>query len=114
MTEGSLLCRLTVPSVSLWYEGRIQLLSFLFFGLCHAAVLGPQPGIEPVPLVVKVRSLNHWAIREVLSPFSLLFLKNYFLIGGKLLYRVVLVSAIYNANIHNLLYVYAIICHNYT
>ena len=27
--------------------------------------LVPQPEIEPIPLVVEARSLNHWTAREV-------------------------------------------------
>ena len=38
-----------------------------FFWPHHAAcrILVPQPGIEPTPLAVEVRSLNHWTAREV-------------------------------------------------
>ena len=28
-------------------------------------ILVPQPGIEPVPPVVEVQSLNHWTAKEV-------------------------------------------------
>ena len=39
---------------------------FLFvwqhFTACR--ILVPQPGIEPVPLAVEARSLNHWTTRE--------------------------------------------------
>ena len=37
-----------------------------FFWPCHAAygILVPQPGIEPVPPAVEVRSPNHWTARE--------------------------------------------------
>ena len=63
---------------------------FKFSWLCHTAwfmlwslgyeacgCLDPQPGIEPVPLALEVRSLNHWTAREVpgqLYSFSQLFL----------------------------------------
>ena len=46
---------------------------FKFSWLCHTArfmheacgCLDPRPGIEPVPLALEVRSLNHWTAREV-------------------------------------------------
>ena len=40
---------------------------FFFFGLRRAAynILVPQPGIEPIPLALRVQSLNHWTTREV-------------------------------------------------
>ena len=51
---------------------------FKFSWLCHTArfmlwspgheacgCLDPPPGIEPVPLALEVRSLNHWTAREV-------------------------------------------------
>ena len=93
VTQGSSPCCLTVLSVSLWREGQtpVSFFFFLFFwAVSCSRVLGPQPEIEPVPLAVKVWSLNHWTIREVLPPFSLIF----FLIGRKLLYNIVMVSAI--------------------
>ena len=39
---------------------------FVFFWPLRAAcgILVPQPGIEPGPLAVKVRSPNHWTTRE--------------------------------------------------
>ena len=44
---------------------------FLLFWLCHAAcgILAPQPGTEPRPTAVKVKSPNHWTARKFpLSP----------------------------------------------
>ena len=38
---------------------------FLFFGHTACGILVPWPGIEPVPPVVEVQSLNYWAAREV-------------------------------------------------
>ena len=41
---------------------------FCLFVSLHGAASGilvPQPGIEPVPRAVEVRSLNHWTAREV-------------------------------------------------
>ena len=42
-------------------------LIYLFFWLHPVAcrTLVPKPGIEPMPSVVKVMSLNHWTTREV-------------------------------------------------
>ena len=39
---------------------------FLFFWPRHAAcgILVPQPGIEPMPPIMEVQSLNHWIARE--------------------------------------------------
>ena len=45
----------------------LLLLFFLIFWLCRAVcgILGPRPGIEPVPPVLAAWSLNHWTTREV-------------------------------------------------
>ena len=39
---------------------------FFFFKSFHVAcaMLIPQPGIEPMPLAVKVQGPNHWTTRE--------------------------------------------------
>ena len=44
-----------------------RMFPFFFFGLCPATsrILVPWPGIESVPLAVKVRSPNHWTAREL-------------------------------------------------
>ena len=40
---------------------------FMFWPRCTAyEILVPRPGIEPVPLAVEERHLNHWTTREVL------------------------------------------------
>ena len=41
---------------------------YYYFGRAGGAcgILVPRPGIEPMPLVVKARSLNYWAAREFL------------------------------------------------
>ena len=52
-----------------------------FFWSCHTAcrILVSPPGIEPVPLTVKVRRLNHWTTRELPSEELLkAFLKKQF------------------------------------
>ena len=42
------------------------LIPFFFFSFWIACrVLVPQPGIEPTPLAVEVKNLNHWTSREV-------------------------------------------------
>ena len=43
---------------------QVPFVSFLLY-LVARRILVPQPGIEPVPLVVEVRSPNHWISREV-------------------------------------------------
>ena len=45
------------------FKGSVYI---FFFRSCHTAcwILVSQPGIEPVPLTVKVRRLNHWTTRE--------------------------------------------------
>ena len=47
-------------------------LFFFCFGLTvwHGGILIPQPGIEPRPPALGVRSLNHWLTREVPSSLS--------------------------------------------
>ena len=42
-------------------------------------ILVPWPGIEPIVLAVKVRSLNHWTDKEILSTELLTLRKN---LGG--------------------------------
>ena len=41
------------------------LLFYFIFGHAECGILVSQPGIEPLPLVVKAQSLNHWTTREV-------------------------------------------------
>ena len=47
-----------------------------FFWLRHVAhgILVPRPGIEPVPPVLEVPSLNHWTTREVPTSYLLIAL----------------------------------------
>ena len=42
------------------------------FGHTHTAggILVPQLGMEPAPTAMKVRSLNHWTVREFPIPFN--------------------------------------------
>ena len=49
-------------------KGKYYTFFFLFGHVAwHVGygILVPQPGIEPTPLAVEVRSLNHWTVREV-------------------------------------------------
>ena len=85
-------------------SGLLSILIFLFkkiFWLHRApcGILVPQLGIEPGPSAVKVQSPNHWTAREflVFCPFLnrvVHFLLLFLFIGVKLLYNVVLVSAV--------------------
>ena len=43
-------------------QSRTRLTLQLHFTTC--GILVPQPGIEPMPLVVRARSPNHWTARE--------------------------------------------------
>ena len=53
-------------SGNLWKILSWGMASFLFFWPRHAAcgILVPQPGIEPMPPIMEVQSLNHWIARE--------------------------------------------------
>ena len=74
----TLLPRCAVSFLVVWGSNSSFCLFFVFWAVSCSRVLGPQPGIEPVPLVVKVWSLNHRTIREVLPPFPLIFLNLFF------------------------------------
>ena len=39
--------------------------NFLGCAARHVGSLVPQPGIEPMPLALEARSLNHWTAREI-------------------------------------------------
>ena len=57
-----------LTSFSLLQIDFFFLFSFFFFFLPHHAackILVPQPGIEPVPPEIVVRSFNHWMASEV-------------------------------------------------
>ena len=40
-------------------------MGFCFFVCFSCGILGPQPGIEPGPMAVKVPNLNHWVARKL-------------------------------------------------
>ena len=54
-----------------------RLLTIFLWGphFLACGILVPQPEIEPTPLAVEVRSLNHWTVREV--PQRLFFQKKF-------------------------------------
>ena len=55
-----------------WRSGLAQsIYFFVLFRLRHTAcgILVSWPGIEPTPPALKVRSLNHWTVREVPQSF---------------------------------------------
>ena len=63
------------------YKMHFQLLKNVYLNFwphwATRGILGPQTGMECVPLAVKVQSLNHWITREVpgvyiFTAFSLL------------------------------------------
>ena len=64
MHEGSLFF---TSSPTLLFLVLLIIALFFFFCPCHATceILVPRPGIEPVPPVLGVWSLNHWIAREV-------------------------------------------------
>ena len=50
---------------------EVSFFPFFFLAALHGMqdLLVPQPGTEPAPSAVEVRSLNHWTAREVPSLF---------------------------------------------
>ena len=61
---------------------------FFFFGHTACGILFPQPGIEHMPPALGAQRFNHWITREILGRAF------FFLIGGYLLYNVMLVFAV--------------------
>ena len=53
-----------------WFYFLMFIIIYFIFWLCCAAcgILVPQPGIEPTPPAVEVRSLNHWTAGEIPCP----------------------------------------------
>ena len=54
-------------SIWTWFCGSCVTLSFLFVlpHLVECGILVPQPGIEPMSLVLEAQRLNHWTMNEV-------------------------------------------------
>ena len=55
----------SVFEVKMIFNVILFLILTFFFGCMACGILFPQPGIEPIPPTLEVRSLNRWPAREV-------------------------------------------------